>query len=611
MTTTPTVRSVPALVPATRIALALLILIACLLSASTWLVYSNTWDEPEHLAAGIELLDRGKYEYDTEHPPIVRALIALGPYLAGARSFGTPPPDGTQEGIDILYTGGHYDLYLTLARLGTLPFLAVLLFATWLWARRLTASDGEALLAVLLLACVPPVLGHAALATLDVPAAATTLLALYALQSWLYSARWRDALFFGITAGVAVGTKFSAIPFLVLGLVVLAVAHVVLRSGGGRPSTSGQSMTRWSPASESLGIEASTAGSPCTGALVAGLQGTESLAAATRRRAGGLAVVALAALVPILIAYGVRSSNANGVLHRFDWAVSYLFQRHGLAHDAGALLGHVWLPRAMKGFVEGVVALKAHNDTGHLSFLLGRVRAMGWWYFYLVALAVKTPLPLLATGPVGLAMLARQGWRERDGWRLAPALLFLTILAFASLFSRINIGIRHVLILYPLLALGGAHAVVVAWRALRDTRHRSFAVLGTVAVVGLVGWQVSTLWRANPDYLPYFNEAVGHPEKVLVDSDLDWGQDLWRLERRAAEIKVPSLSLAYRGTADLAREALPPFTVMPPWHPTTGWIAISALAREHDLAGYAWLSAFKPMERIGKTIDLYYVPPGR
>ncbi|MDB6044430.1 MAG: hypothetical protein JWM63_2981 [Gammaproteobacteria bacterium] len=575
MTTTPTERSVPARVPAAHIALALLILVACLLSASTWLVYSNTWDEPEHLAAGIELLDRGKYEYDTEHPPIVRALIALGPYLAGARSFGTPPPDGTQEGIDILYTGGHYDLYLTLARLGTLPFLAVLLFATWLWARRLTASDGEALLAVLLLACVPPVLGHAALATLDVPAAATTLLALYALQSWLCSARWRAALFFGITAGVAVGTKFSAIPFLVLGLVVLAVAHVVLRSGGGRSSASGQSM------------------------------------AATCRRVGGLAVVALVALVPIFIAYGVRSSNANGVLHRFDWAVSYLFQRHGLAHDAGALLGHVWLPRAMKGFVEGIVALKAHNDTGHMSFLLGRVRAMGWWYFYLVALAVKTPLPLLATGPVGLAMLAREGWRDRDGWRLAPALLFVTILAFASLFSQINIGIRHVLILYPLLALGGAHAVTVAWRALRDTRHRSFAVLGTVVVVGLVGWQVSTLWRANPDYLPYFNEAVGHPEKVLVDSDLDWGQDLWRLERRAAEIKVPSLSLAYRGTADLSREALPPFTVMPPWHPTTGWIAISALAREHDLAGYAWLNEFKPMERIGKTIDLYYVPPAR
>src|SRR5256886_13012893 len=89
-----------------RLALALIILLACGLAAGSWRVYSNTWDEPQHLAAGIELLDRGQYEYDTEHPPLGRVLLALGPYLAGARSFGTPPPNGTQEGIDILYCGG-------------------------------------------------------------------------------------------------------------------------------------------------------------------------------------------------------------------------------------------------------------------------------------------------------------------------------------------------------------------------------------------------------------------------------------------------------------------------------------------------------------------------
>jgi dolichyl-phosphate-mannose--protein O-mannosyl transferase len=85
----------------------LLTLLSCLLAASTWRIYSNTWDEPEHLAAGIELLDRGRYEYDTEHPPLARIMMALGPYLAGAHSYGTPPPDGVQEGVDILYTEGH------------------------------------------------------------------------------------------------------------------------------------------------------------------------------------------------------------------------------------------------------------------------------------------------------------------------------------------------------------------------------------------------------------------------------------------------------------------------------------------------------------------------
>jgi dolichyl-phosphate-mannose--protein O-mannosyl transferase len=206
-----------------------MVLAAMLLCASTWRVYTHTWDEPEHLAAGLDLLDRGRYDYDTQHPPIARALIALGPYLAGARSYGTPGPDGVQEGIDVLYGTGHYWLYLTLACLGVLPFLALLLVAQWLWARRLASSEGEALLAVLLLASVPPVLGHAALAALDVPAAATMLLALYMLQRWLTHGGPVGALLAGLTAGVAIGTKLSALPFLGFGGLTLLAVRQVLR----------------------------------------------------------------------------------------------------------------------------------------------------------------------------------------------------------------------------------------------------------------------------------------------------------------------------------------------------------------------------------------------
>ena len=214
--------------PATsRRLLALIILIACLLAAGCWRVYSNTWDEPEHLAAGIELLDRGKYEYDTEHPPFARVFLALGPYLTGAHSYGTPPPEGTPEGLHILYAKGAYWRDLTLARLGMLPFLALLLTATWLWARRLLPSEGAALLAVVLLVSVPPVLGNAALASLDVAAAATILLALYALQRWLVSALWRDAVLFGLASGLAVVTKFSSVPFIGGSLIVLAAVHAV------------------------------------------------------------------------------------------------------------------------------------------------------------------------------------------------------------------------------------------------------------------------------------------------------------------------------------------------------------------------------------------------
>jgi hypothetical protein len=591
--------------PAARVALTSLILLACLLAASTWRVYSNTWDEPEHLAAGIELLDLGRYEYDTEHPPIVRALMALGPYLAGARSFGTPPPDGVLEGDDILYSGGHYELYLALARLGTLPFLALLLFTSWLWARRLTRSEGEALLAVLLVVAVPPILGHGALATLDVAAAATVLLALYAMQSWLSSAHWRDAVFFGIAAGAAVGCKFSAIPFLVLGFGVLAATHWVLWRRRKRD------LTRASDVRSASGMAGTADGADGAGASAR--PGSCSVAdnGNIRRRLGGFAVALATAAIPLWLAYGLWSAHAASLPHRFDLAVRFLSREQGLSHAAGVLLGHLWLPSWVQGFLEGIVAVKAHNDTGHLSFLLGQLRSTGWWYFYLVGLAAKTPLPLLAIGPIGMVLLAREGWRARDAWRLAPAVLFVTVLVFASAFSHINIGIRHVLVLYPFMALGGAHLSARAWHCLRRLAPRPVAIVGSAFLAGLLGWQVSTLWSANPDYLPYFNEAVTHPERVLVDSDLDWGQDLRRLEQRAAEIKIPRLNLAYRGTAVLAREALPPYVVMPPWQPATGWVAISWLAKVHDPKGYAWLDAYHPVERVGKTLELYYIPQPR
>jgi hypothetical protein len=415
---------------------------------------------------------------------------------------------------------------------------------------------------------------------------------------------------------VAVGAKFSAIPFLALGFIVLAGAQWVVRRGVAGGAVERGAVERDVGAKRGVvaqggvgagRIAAAERGGPAF-AVVEAVRVDVSVA---RARLIGLALIVVMAMVPLAIAYGVRSPGANVVAHKFDWAIVFLQHERGISHDAGVLLQHLWLPTWVKGFFEGIIALKAHNDSGHLSFLLGQQRSTGWWYFYLVALAAKTPIPLLVCGPIGMVALAREGWQARDAWRLAPLVLFLTLLAFASAFSHINIGIRHVLVLYPFMALGAAHLLALAWGVLRKAALGPLAVVGQGVLVVLVGWQVLTLWTANPDYLPYFNEAVAHPERVLVDSDLDWGQDLRRLEWRAAEIKIPKLNLAYRGTANLARETLPPFVIMPPWKPVTGWVAISALAVVHDPKGYAWLDAYKPLELVGKTIELYYIPPAR
>ena len=135
-------------------------------------------------------------------------------------------------------------------------------------------------------------------------------------------------------------------------------------------------------------------------------------------------------------------------------------------------------------------------------------------------------------------------------------------------------------------------------------------VAGGVLALGLAA-SVWTLVRTWPDYLAYFNPFAPHPEQVLVDSDLDWGQDFKRLTKRLAELKVPSISLAYLGTADLNREPLPSYRLLNnPEQPVTGWVAVSALARAYAPGHLAWLRAYPVRERIGKTIDLYYIPPG-
>lgn len=539
-----------------------LVALSCMLCVATYRVFGNTWDEPEHLAAGIELLDRGQYPYDLEHPPFGRLAIALGPYLAGLRASAQPDPNGEREGIELLYRSADFDRTLGLARLGVLPFLAALLGATWLWARRWLGAD-HALLALAFLATTPTVLGHGALATLDVPGTAMCLVALCCLIRWFETASLRDGVLLGAATGLAVATKFYAIPYLAICGAALAALRLLL---GRLPQPGGDPAHR------------------------------------TRHHASGLVALATAALACGLT-YGEGFERLDERANNLDEALEYVFGSQGPLHDlAFTLARHLPVPIAFEKFVLGIKAVAWHNDHGHLSYFLGEVSRTGWWYFYPVDLAVKTPLPLLLLGLPGLALLARRGLRERS-WILAGVpTCFVVLLAFCCFYSQINIGVRHVLILYPLLALGAAEAVVTAWRGSR-------AAVSRTALAGVVGWQLLLPWSAFPDYLPYFNVLAGsRPERIVVDSDLDWGQDLRRLERAVNALAVPQLWIAYRGNADLSREPLPPYRELAPRQPVRGWVAISLLARAEARGGYDWLDRFRPVSRVGKSIDLYFIP---
>src|SRR5258706_5664212 len=68
---------------APRWAAPLLALFACLLVSSTWPVFGHIWDEPEHIAVGLALMDRHEDLYDDQHPPLARLGAGLGPHIAG------------------------------------------------------------------------------------------------------------------------------------------------------------------------------------------------------------------------------------------------------------------------------------------------------------------------------------------------------------------------------------------------------------------------------------------------------------------------------------------------------------------------------------------------
>jgi len=160
------------------------------LAAVAWTVgstaLSHTFDEPHHLATGIEWWQFGTYRWWTENPPLPKVLTALGPYLAGTRLPGKPASLNSSPwvpGIELLYAGSSYQRTLMLARLGTLPFLLLTLGLTFALAggrKRLLA----AFTAMALVATYPPLLGHAGLATTDVAAVATVLLFLSLLDRW-------------------------------------------------------------------------------------------------------------------------------------------------------------------------------------------------------------------------------------------------------------------------------------------------------------------------------------------------------------------------------------------------------------------------------------------
>ena len=257
----------------------------------------------------------------------------------------------------------------------------------------------------------------------------------------------------------------------------------------------------------------------------------------------------------------------------------------------------------------GIQTVIMHNTEGHPGYLLGERSTTGWWYFFEVALAVKTPLAFLILLGFGVALALRRQPRYRRPWL---PLAFAGGILLAGVFSRINIGLRHVLPVYIGFAVLTAVAVVRLWE-LAETRKWV-----RIGLPLLVVWLAGSSLLSHRDYLAYFNELGGsEPEKILVDSDLDWGQDLKRLARRLHEAGAREVAFLPLTLGDIEHEmGLPAIQGMDVQRPSPGWNAVGVtcwkelrlgLGDKHPEAAL-WPDRIEPTERVGKSVLLYYFP---
>lgn len=287
------------------------------------------------------------------------------------------------------------------------------------------------------------------------------------------------------------------------------------------------------------------------------------------------------------------------------WAV-YGFQ-------VGTLKGHTVPARA---YLSGLQEFTHLIENGKRSFLMGSYSDTGWWYYFPVAFVVKTPLPTILLIAFALFYTSR-----RRTWRRALPLIIPVVIYFGvCLASPFNIGYRHLLPVLPLLFIFVGQ---VASLDLGLRRKQAWAM--GAALVWLVGGSLTTF----PHYLAYFNELVGGPAggyRVLVDSNLDWGQDLIGLREYMARENIASVKLSYIGTADpgaygITYESLPGFPYNQ-WqgdsipetlsNPAAGVYAISASNlqglrfKNPDL--YAKFREREPDAVIGYSIFIYRIP---
>ena len=569
---------------------AALLVAACHLGALTWLACaeSPTWQEPAQLAAGLSWWSFGRSDTVRVSGPLLPSVAALpvlpfGP-VVDCDHFDRPPEgrDEHARAARLVTDNSHRARqYFLLARLACLPLSLLGAYCCWHLANRLFGAP-SALMALTLWCFCPYVVGHAAVNTTDAHAAAIGLTATACYWCWLRSPDWLRAVVAGISLGFAVLSKLT----LLLLCPLLPACWVVYRLS----ERKGTSPRAW------------------------------------LRQGGILAAVLLISVHVINCGYLLEGTFTPLGEFRFQTTTLSGCPRiadvppEGGNRFAGTWLGRMPVPADM---VQGIDTQRYDFERGMRSYLGGEWADRGWWYYYLYALAIKVPLGTWCL--VGLALgVTLFGRGYSAAWRdemvvLAPG---LAILIFVSSQTGFSVHSRYVIPALPFFFVWASKVGrVFEMRPVTGKRQ----VLAAAVVMALAWSVASSLW-VYPHSLSYFNELVGGPKhggEHLLDSNIDWGQDLFYLKdwlEDHPEVKLDGL--ACFGSYPVTLVGIPetphpprgaeimrgdPSAVEAELGPKPGWYALSVNYLYGRSRQFRYFLRFEPVASAGYSIYVYHV----
>jgi tetratricopeptide (TPR) repeat protein len=453
---------------------------------------SPSWDEGDHIFSGYMNWKNGEYSLNPEHPPLVK-LVATLPLLpldlrVAPRLGRFFKSEAYYGGRELLFRndpryGGHYTADSILFRVHMAASIFALTLAVLLFlAGREMFGTTAGLVAMALFVFDPTILANAPFVATDSGATCLFFASVYAFYRYVKVPSWQRILVCGVTFGLALVSKHSAI--LLFPVLLLLAA--------------GELAARWYAARRT---------------------GRPSAAGDARRM--GAAMLAMAAIA-IFVLWSVYSFRY--AMHPVDEVMPSLEKNVATlpALQANTILffaRHHLLPESYLYGLADVQQVAVEMP----SYILGKVYAHGKWFYFPVALSLKWSVGML--GLLGLALYAFVTGRVRKPreafFLLLPALFYLAV----AMESRLNIGVRHVLPVFPFaFALAGAGA----WALMRQNRAWLYPV------AALLLWHTVDSVRMFPNYIPYANILWGGPSKThlyLSDSATDWGQQLkWTKE---------------------------------------------------------------------------------